>query len=64
MREKRWAAGTWIGVLITTVMVAYALTNLFATKSYTSNLTKKQVFQFDLETGCPAARWVQETALM
>lgn len=51
MREKRWAAGTWIGVLITTVVVAYALTTLFATKSYTSNLTKKQVFQFALETG-------------
>ena len=38
-------------MLITTVVVAYALTNLFATKSYTSNLSKKQVFQFDLETG-------------
>ena len=34
-----------------TVMVAYAITSLFFTKSQTSELSKKQIFQFDLETG-------------
>ena len=34
-----------------TVIVAYAITNLFFTKSQTSEFTKKQIFQFDLDTG-------------
>lgn len=34
-----------------TVMVTYAITNLFFTKSQTSEFSKKQIFQFDLDTG-------------
>ena len=34
-----------------TVIVAYAITNLFFTKSQTSYFSKKQIFQFDLDTG-------------
>lgn len=34
-----------------TVIVAYAITNLFLTKSQTSEFSKKQIFQFDLNTG-------------
>ena len=34
-----------------TVIVAYAVTNLFFTKSQTSEFSKKQIFQFDLDTG-------------
>ena len=34
-----------------TVIVAYAVTNLFFTKSQTSDFSKKQIFQFDLDTG-------------
>lgn len=33
------------------VIVAYAITNLFFTKSQTSEFSKKQIFQFDLDTG-------------
>ena len=34
-----------------TVIVAYAVTNLFFMKSQTSDFSKKQIFQFDLDTG-------------
>ena len=34
-----------------TVIVAYAITTLFFTKSQTSEFSKKQIFQFDLNTG-------------
>ena len=34
-----------------TVIVTYAVTNLFFTKSQTSDFSKKQIFQFDLDTG-------------
>lgn len=34
-----------------TVIVAYAITNLFFTNSETSELSKKQIFRFDLDTG-------------
>ena len=34
-----------------TVIVAYAVTNLFFMKSQTSEFSKKQIFQFDLDTG-------------
>ena len=34
-----------------TVIVAYAVTNLFFTKRQTSDFSKKQIFQFDLDTG-------------
>ena len=34
-----------------TVIVVYAITSLFLTKSQTSEFSKKQIFQFDLDTG-------------
>ena len=34
-----------------TVIVSYAVTNLFFMKSQTSDFSKKQIFQFDLDTG-------------
>ena len=34
-----------------TVVVAYAITSLFFTKSQISEFSKKQIFQFDLDTG-------------
>ncbi len=34
-----------------TVIVAYAVTKLFFMKSQTSDFSKKQIFQFDLDTG-------------
>ena len=40
-----------MGIFISTVIVAYAITNLFFTKSQTSDFSKKQIFQFDLDTG-------------
>lgn len=43
--------GLWIGILLATAIVAYAITTLFFTKSQTSEFSKKQIFQFDLHTG-------------
>ena len=34
-----------------TMIVACVITNLFFTKSHTSEFSKKQIFQFDLDTG-------------
>ena len=38
-------------VNIATVIMAYAITNLFFTKGQTPEFFKKQIFQFDLDTG-------------
>ena len=40
-----------------TVMVAYAITSLFFTKSQTSELSKKQIFQFDLNGQTIEIEW-------
>lgn len=40
-----------MGIFMATVIVAYAITTLFFTKSQTSEFSKKQIFQFDLNTG-------------
>lgn len=37
------------------VIVAYAITNLFFTASQSSELSKKEIFQFDLDTGLSSA---------
>lgn len=51
MKKRIVTTGLWIGIFIATVIVAYAVTNLFFMKSQTSEFSKKQIFQFDLDTG-------------
>ena len=43
--------GMAVGIFFGVAIVAYAITNLFSMKSYTSSFTPKQVFQFDFNTG-------------
>ena len=40
-----------VGIFLGVAIVAYAITNLFSMKSYTSSFTPKQIFQFDFNTG-------------
>ena len=54
MNRKLVKAGIVCGVLLGTTVIAYAITTLFFTKSVTSQLSKKMVFQFDLETDMTA----------
>ena len=49
MNKKAVRAGVACGILLGTTIIAYAITSLFFTKSETSKLSKKTVFQFDLE---------------
>ena len=51
VKKRIITSGLWIGIFIATVIVAYAITSLFFTKSQTSDFSKKQIFQFDLDTG-------------
>lgn len=51
MNKKAVKTGIVCGILLGTTMIAYAITALFFTKSQTSEFTKKQIFQFDLDTG-------------
>ena len=54
MNKKAVRAGVACGILLGTTIIAYAITSLFFTKSETSKLSKKTVFQFDLETDMTA----------
>ena len=51
MKKRIITTGLWIGIFMATVIVVYAITSLFLTKSQTSEFSKKQIFQFDLDTG-------------
>lgn len=51
MKKRVITIGLCIGIFMATVSVAYAITNLFFIKSQTSEFSKKQIFQFDLDTG-------------
>ena len=51
MKKRIITIGLWTGIFVATVIVVYAITNLFFTKSQTSEFSKKQIFQFDLDTG-------------
>ena len=51
MKKRVTTIGLWIGTFMAMVIVDYAITNLFFTKSQTSVFSKKQIFQFDLDTG-------------
>ena len=54
MNKKLVKAVIVCGVLVLTTVIAYAITTLFFTKSVSSQLSKKMVFQFDLETDMTA----------
>lgn len=51
MKKRIITIGLWTGIFMATVIVAYAITNLFSTISQTSEFSKKQIFQFNLDTG-------------
>ena len=51
INNKVTKAGIAVGIFFGVAIVAYAITNLFSMKSYTSSFTPKQVFQFDFNTG-------------
>ena len=51
MNKKAAKAGIACGIFFGAAIVAYAITNLFVTKSEKSNFTKKQMFQIELDTG-------------
>ena len=51
MKKKIITIGLWTGIFMATMIVACAITNLFFTKSHTSEFSKKKIFQFDLNTG-------------
>lgn len=51
LKKKIITIGLWAGIFLTTVIVAYAITNLFFTQSRTTGFSKKVVFQFDLGIG-------------
>ena len=54
MKRKAFRAGVACGILLGITIIAYAITSLFFTKSETSKLSKKTVFQFDLTTDMAA----------
>lgn len=54
MEKKIITIGLWAGIFLTTVIVAYAITNLFFTQSRTTEFSKKVIFQFDLGIGMSA----------
>ena len=51
MKKKIITTGLGICIFLSTVIVVYAITNLFMAKSQTSELSKKQIFQFDMDIG-------------
>ena len=55
MNKKLAKVGMTVGIFLGAVVVAYAITNLFFMKSYTTSFTKKQIFQFNLNTGLNSA---------
>ena len=51
LNNKVTKAGIAVGIFLGVAIVAYAITNLFVSKSVTTSFTKKQVFQYDFNTG-------------
>ena len=49
VKKRIITIGLSIGIFMATVIAAYAITNLFFIKSQTSEFSKKQIFQFDLD---------------
>ena len=56
MNKKAVGTGVACGVCLGTTIIAYAIMSLFFTKSETSKLSKKTVFQFDLSTDMAATK--------
>ncbi|MCI7181490.1 MAG: hypothetical protein MSA26_13185 [Lachnospiraceae bacterium] len=56
MNKKAVGTGVACGVCLGTTIIAYAIMSLFFTKSETSKLSKKTVFQFDLSTDMEATK--------
>ena len=56
MNKKAVGTGVACGIFLGTTIIAYAITSLFFTKSETSKLSKKTVFQFDLSTDMAATK--------
>ena len=54
MKKKIISIGLWTGLFLATVIVAYAITNLFFTQSRTTGFSKKVIFQFNLDIGTSA----------
>lgn len=54
MNKNAVRIGVACGILLGTTIIVYAITSLFFTKSETSKLSKKTVFQFDLTTDMAA----------
>ena len=54
LKKKIISIGLWTGLFLATVIVAYAITNLFFTQSRTTGFSKKVIFQFDLGIGTSA----------
>lgn len=51
MKKRVITIGSGIGIFMATVIVAYAITTLFLSKSQISEFSKTQIFQFDFDTG-------------
>ena len=54
LKKKIISIGLWTGLFLATVIVAYAITNLFFTQSRTTGFSKKVIFQFNLGIGTSA----------
>lgn len=51
MRKRIITAGLWTGIFLASAIMTYAVTTLFFSESQTSDFSKKQIFQFDFDTG-------------
>ena len=51
MKKRIITIGMLTGIFMATVIVAYAITNLFFTQIRTTEFSKKVIFQFDLDIG-------------
>ena len=56
MNKKAIKFGSFIGALLGMTVIAYAVTQFFTSKTVTSNLTKKTVFEINLNDGLQAGQ--------
>ena len=56
MKKKAIRIGSFIGILFGATIIAHAVTQLFTSKTVTSNLTKKTIFEINLNDGLQAAQ--------
>lgn len=55
VKKRIISIGSWIGIFMATVIVVYAITSLFFRSSQISEFSKKEIFQFNLDTGLSSA---------